>query len=286
MNRFRSGQMAARGRGLCTGYANYLRKTTAGKAADLPDRDYLVEMAEELIVETKKQIPPPSPVVYEYEKHELLQGLEVFLRVEDELRRDGSCPVYLEMPFGFEIDEEPVPAGLGLDEPVEVKLPGGGTVYLRGRIDRIDRITPDEPVFRVWDFKTGSTYGYDEFKYIKQGQQIQHCLYALAAETILQNKEPLARVEEAGYIFPTEKGEGERFLRQQHRRGEALLALQNMLDLLATGVFCATHDQGGCTYCQYQSACRYPDSVEHIKKKLRFEGNTPLAPWKELQQYD
>ncbi len=266
-------------------YATYLRKTSTGSTVNLTDRDYLVETAEELILETKKQIPPPSPVVYEYEKKELLQGLEVFLRVEEELRRDGSFPFYLEVPFGLGA-EETMLAGLGLDEPVEVELPGGGTVYLRGRIDRIDRISPEEPVFRVWDFKTGSTYGYDELKYIKQGQQIQHCLYGLAAETFLQNKEPGARIDEAGYIFPTEKGEGERFLRQQHRRREALLALQNMLDLLAAGVFCATQDQGRCTYCEYQTACRYPSSVEYIKKKLLYTGNTELAPWKELQQYD
>lgn len=266
-------------------YAAYLRNTGTGSTASPPDRDYLVEVAEELIEETKTQIPPPSPVVYEYEKVELLQGLDVFLRVEEELRRDGSFPIYLEVPFGLGADE-PDLAGLGLDEPLEVELPGGGTVYLRGRIDRIDRISTHEPAFRVWDFKTGSTYGYEELKYIKQGQQIQHCLYGLAAEAILQNKERAARVDEAGYIFPTEKGEGQRFLRQQHRRRDALLALQNMLDLLASGVFCATQEQSRCTYCDYQAVCRYPHSVEQSKNKLLNAGNAQLTPWKELQQYD
>ena len=48
----------------------------------------------------------------------------MFLRVEEELRRDGSFPFYLEVPFGLGA-EETMLAGLGLDEPVEVELPGG-----------------------------------------------------------------------------------------------------------------------------------------------------------------
>ncbi len=266
-------------------YAAYLRKTCAGTTKPTPDRDYLVEMAEKLIVETKGKIPPPSPLVYEYEKNELLQGLEVFLRAEAELQQNGSCPVYLEVPFGFGAEESAL-AGLGLDEPFAVELQSGEIVLLRGRIDRIDRISPNEPIFRVRDFKTGGTYGYDERKYIKQGQQIQHSLYGLVAETILRQKEPQARVDDAGYIFPTEKGEGERILRLQDRRREVLQALEHMLNLLAAGVFCATGDKNRCKYCEYQIVCRFPSTPKNIEIKLLCGHNTQLTPWKELQQYD
>ena len=269
-------------------YARYLGKicTTAEGPASEPsaDRDLLFKIAEELLEETRKSIPPPSPVVYEYEKESILKGLEVFLRVEKELWQEGSIPMYLEVPFGF-VAEDPSMTGQGLTEPVQVSLPDGNLVHLRGRIDRIDSIVP-QGAYRVWDFKTGSTYGFEERTYIQQGRQIQHALYALAAEKILQQEDPKARVAEAGYIFPTEKGEGERFLKRQSRRQEALEALQKMLDLLAAGVFCASHEQKRCQYCDYQLVCRFPQSVQNMNKKLDSSENAELEPWKELQEYD
>ena len=269
-------------------YAEYLRKicsqTPVSTSESSADREFLTEIAEELIEETKEEIPPPSPVVYEQEKAELLQGLEVFLRAEEELWQEGSIPVYLEVPFGLgsqDIEE----AGQGLETPLQVELPDGGIVGLRGRIDRIDCIS-SKGVYRVWDFKTGSTYGFDEGKHFQKGRQIQHALYGLAAEVILQQEDPKARVEEAGYIFPTEKGEGQRFLRSQGRRQEALEALQKMLDLLSAGGFCATDDKDRCKYCDYQPVCRFPHSVERMKEKLSCRDNAELEPWKELQEYE
>ncbi len=271
-------------------YAEYLRNICSRAAgpgpASLPshDRELLTAVAEELLAETRAAIPPPSPVVYEYERAELLQGLEVFLRAEEDLWLEGSIPLYLEVPFGLGAEGR-AGAGQGLAEPVELALPGGGSLRLRGRIDRIDR-TPRRGHYRVWDFKTGGTYGFDERAYIRQGRQIQHALYGVAAEEILRQEDPAARVEEAGYLFPTEKGEGERFLKRQDRRREALEALQKMLDLLSAGAFCPTEDADRCRYCDYQPVCRYPHSVERMKKKLSCRNNAELAPWKELQEYE
>ncbi len=269
-------------------YADYLRKiisrTSSSSSKPAPDQDLLTEISEELIEITREKIPPPSPVVYEQERLELLRELEVFLRAEEDLWQEGSIPVYLEVPFGFGSDEI-AQAGQGLKDPVQLKLPGGGSIHLRGRIDRIDRISP-KGVYRILDFKTGSTYNYDERKFLREGQQIQHALYGLAAEIILQQEDPDARVEETGYIFPTEKGEGQRFLHCRDRRPEALEALQKMLDLLSSGTFCPTDKQDRCTFCDYQPVCRFPYSVERMKDKLSSLNNTELEPWKELQNYD
>jgi hypothetical protein len=222
-------------------------------------------------------------MVQEHEKAEILRGLDVFLRAEEELRQEGSIPLYLEVPFGF--GPEDTAGGQGLADPVELTLPDGSSLRLRGRIDRIDS-TARPGVYRVWDFKTGSTYNFSEGGYIRQGRQIQHALYALAAEEILRREDPGARVEEAGYLFPTEKGEGQRFVRQRARAGEALKALENLLNLLAAGLFCAVHDSGRCSYCDYRAVCRYPLSVERMGRKLDCAANTELEPWRELQRYD
>jgi RecB family exonuclease len=265
-------------------YTDYLRKTCSKASRPGVDRDLLLEVAEELMVDVETSIPPPSSVVYEYEKTDILRGLEVFLRAEEELQQDGSIPLYLEVPFGLG-PEDLEKCGQGLEDPVQLALPDGSRIRLRGRIDRIDR-TSRKGSYRVWDFKTGSTYGFDEGEYIKQGRQIQHVLYALAAEEILRREDPEARVEEAGYLFPTEKGEGQRFARQRDRRQEALEALQKMLDLLSAGTFCAAGDSDRCSYCDYQPVCRYPQSVERIRRKLSCQDNTELELWKELQEYD
>lgn len=269
-------------------YTEYLRKICSEKSypsqAPEADRDFLIEIAEEFMEKTREEIPPPSPLVYEEEKMEIMQGLEVFLRSEELLRQEGSIPLYLEVPFGLGSQDIKV-AGLGRKEPLEIELPRGDKVALRGRIDRIDLVVP-QGTYRVLDFKTGGTYNFDDGKYLLEGRQIQHALYGLAAEKILKEKDPRARVEDAGYIFPTEKGEGQRFLHLQERRQEALEALEKMMDLLSDGAFCPTDDQKRCNYCDYQAVCRYPSSVEAMKNKLSCQENSELQPWKELKEYE
>jgi len=76
-----------------------------------------------------------------------------------------------------------------------------------GRIDRIDRSAEHE--YEVWDYKTGSSYGYKEEGYLDRGRQLQHALYAEAAEIILKrDRDKKAKVVRSGYFFPGAKGEG------------------------------------------------------------------------------
>lgn len=265
-------------------FADFLEKMYSSFPMPSAKKDLLIEVAEGHIEKAKQEIPIPNTLVFEYEKTELFRDLEVFLRVEEELLEEGSSPKYFEVPFGID-KPEAYTKPLYLDKPVEIKLPDKESILLRGRIDRIDS-TSQEDIYRVWDFKTGSTYEFDESSYIKQGRQIQHALYAYAAEGILGQEISSACVKEAGYIFPTEKGEGQRYLRCQSRRSEALYALKIILDLLSAGIFCAADDQSRCSYCDYQSVCRYPDSVKFIKEKLLNAENKELNLWKELQKYD
>lgn len=265
-------------------FADFLERVYFSSSMPSAEKEVLFEIAEKHIAKTKEEIPIPSSLVFEHEKNELFRDLEVFLRVEEELLQEGSSPKYLEVPFGTG-KRGAYPQTLYREKPVEIELPDEKSILLKGRIDRIDS-TPQGDIYRVWDFKTGSTYEFNERDYIKQGRQIQHALYAYAAEVILKQEKSSVCVEEAGYIFPTEKGEGQRYLRSQSRRSEALYALNIMLDLLSAGIFCAANDSDRCGYCVYQNVCRYPDSTRFINEKLKNDDNKELELWKELQKYD
>ncbi|MHB8172096.1 MAG: PD-(D/E)XK nuclease family protein [Thermincolia bacterium] len=275
----------ARGSLLHDIYCRYMRKACTGEGALEHSKEMLMEIAEELIGDTKNLIPPPNPVIYETEKEQLLRGLEVFWRLEEGNKGD-TIPAYFEVPFGFG-EEEVQEAGLGLAQPVELPLADGKSIRLRGRIDRIDRNTADGS-YEVWDYKTGGASVYEDRDYLKQGRQVQHALYAWVLEELLRisGQEPQARVEVGGYIFPTEKGEGRRVARDQRGRGRLAEALGKMLDLVATGTFCASHDENRCGYCDYQIVCRYPTATQRLKAMAGEEENRELEPWKELQGYE
>ena len=105
------------------------------------------------------------------------------------------------------------------EEPVEIKMKGRGSFKLRGKIDRLDKSGPHD--YEVWDYKTGSTWGYKEESYINRGRHLQHALYGVAAEIVLKRKlDSKAQVVRSGYFFPSPRGEGQRIVKEQLNREE------------------------------------------------------------------
>jgi RecB family exonuclease len=268
-------------------YAEFMNKVKAKRLDSAKEIDLIKKIGCELIKERKAEVPPPSEVVYKYEKEGLLSELETFLKVESRLRQqDGYSPLYFEAPFGINNPDLIKKAGAGLIDPVEIMVSQGSTFRLRGVIDRIDQVPGDPPRFGVWDYKTGSTYGYDENQYLNKGRQLQHALYAIAAEKILEDagrKSP--EVSEGGYIFPTQKGEGRAYRRDQAKRPRLLSALGQIVELIKSGTFCVT-EEDRCTFCDYQDLCRVKTAQHQIKTKLENPANSMLDPWKELQAYE
>ncbi|MEW5953386.1 MAG: PD-(D/E)XK nuclease family protein [Bacillota bacterium] len=245
-------------------------------------RSMIMKMAEELIGDYKKRIPPPSDVVYNHEAREIYRCCEVFLAAEETYA--AGTPVFFEVPFGLG-PEAVAEAGCGLAGPVRIDLGGGKAFNLVGKIDRIDRV--GDGVYHIWDYKTGSTYGYHDHKHLCGGRQVQHALYAIAAEQVLQGLVPgeTPLVEVSGYYFPTGRGEGRRVARPQSGRKAVILALSHIFDLLDNGVFIAADHGEKCNICDYPEVCGGSGAVARAKELLN-AGASRLDPWRRLKELD
>jgi RecB family exonuclease len=205
-----------------------------------------VRVLDACIADVRRRIPPPSEAVFRLEVEHLHRSVQVFLAGEA-TERATNRPGHFEVAFGLE------PAGdLGTPTPITITLPGG-TIALRGKIDRIDQL-PQPHAWEVWDYKTGSARSYARQAYTDGGTHFQHALYAVVAQQLLRRSvDPQATVVGSGYLFPTEKGTGEAIRRDPARAPEALAVLDQILDLIRDGVFLGT--EAWCESCDYAPVC-------------------------------
>ncbi len=135
-------------------------------------------------------------VYWNRERQVLLQDLTGFLAFDNIQRAaHGTRPIATELPFGMPGSSTP---------PIEITLPDGRSLRLRGAIDRIDEAR--DGTLTVIDYKTGSTRGYDKLTAedpVPGGAHLQLVLYALAARSVLGIDNP-AR---GAYWFVTSRGQ-------------------------------------------------------------------------------
>ena len=154
---------------------------------------------------------------------------------------------------------------------------------MRGRIDRVDRVKEHE--YEVWDYKTGSNYGYKEEGFLDGCRHLQHALYALAAELILRKKgDKKAKVVRSGYFFPSPKGEGLRIAKIQDKRERVYQALGDLFELLRTGVFPASCDKDPCGICDYTAVCGGAD-IAVPRSKSKIENDMKMAALKRVMNH-
>jgi RecB family exonuclease len=235
-------------------------------------------IAQEEIDRWKDELPPPTELALRREEEKIAAAIGIFLRDEAERCKEVE-PKYFELSFGLEGDPR---STLGSERPVKIPLGKGRELLLRGRIDRVNRCGDHE--YEIWDYKTGSRWGYTEEGCFKQGKQLQHALYSLAAEQLLrEGPDPEARVIRAGYFFTGDKGEGERIVRAQPRR-ELKEVLADLSALLRTGVFPSARDRDPCMYCPYDAVCGGADrAVQRSKAKMAVDEK--LEPFRRLGEH-
>ena len=135
-------------------------------------------------------------VYWQRERQVLLQDLAGFLAFDDIQRAAHAMrPIATELPFGMPDSTTP---------PIEIPLPDGRTLRLRGAIDRVDEA--HDGTLTVIDYKTGSTRGYDKLTAedpVPGGAHLQLVLYAIAARVALG----LDRPASGAYWFVTSRGQ-------------------------------------------------------------------------------
>ena len=263
-------------------FQNFMETLKAkGELPNLKKHSAMLEaiaMAE--VEEWKAEVPPASELAYNREVEDIKLTLEIFLKDEETHCRNAE-PCFFELSFG--IGEETIP-DIPTQDPVEIKLKPKGSFKLRGRIDRVDRIGEHE--YEVWDYKTGSTWGYKDQGYLNQGRHLQHAIYSVATEILLRKElDKKATVVRAGYFFPSPKGEGRRISRDEPIRKELYEVLGNLFELLQNGIFLATDDRDSCSkFCDYTGICGSKEtSLERAKRKISEDDKA--SPFRRLKDY-
>jgi ATP-dependent helicase/nuclease subunit B len=249
-----------------------------------------------IIARYREEIPPPSEGIFERERKAIEEELEVFLKAEAGRLRPVE-PVLFEVSFGTRRKEkerkgsggkgrrdgqEDVEEAAG--EAVMVKCGEEAAFRLAGRIDRIDRI--EKSLYRVIDYKTGSSSPFESFKSFGKGKILQHALYALAAEEILRRLkiDGTPSVVESGYYFPTRKGEGKEITVEKFSRSALGLVLGELLQVLEKGRFVAS-PEAECDFCEYGPICGGLSARDRAKEK-REQNQDVFDMFKRLKQYE
>jgi ATP-dependent helicase/nuclease subunit B len=264
-------------------YCNFMKGIVERKqrVSSVAHKNMMYKMADELIDRYRMVTPPPSEVVFNREVRDIRDSCDVFLTVEE--GEIASTPVLFEVPFG--LPGRLQGRDMGSADPVRIDLGSGVSFSLRGQIDRIDRMSKE--VYRIWDYKTGSSRGYEGRKYLCGGRQVQHALYAIAAEKILKDRFGGApRVESSGYYFPTRKGEGRRSVRPESDRSLITSLMGHLFDILKNGAFLATDEGEACGYCDYAEVCDQKRAVSRARALVSDTGNAGLDPWRRLKNFE
>jgi len=185
----------------------------------------------------------------------------------------GSVPVAAELPFGMPGDATP---------PVDISLPSGRTMRLRGSIDRVDETHDGELV--VIDYKTGKR---DSYKALSaenptpKGRFLQLALYAAAARVVLDRPDAEAR---GAYWFVTRRGDFETagYPVTHDVAARALHVVEQIVDGIAAGLYPQTPREPGwsmyvdCEFCE-------PDGLgtsHQFSDFARISEHPGLAPWR------
>jgi hypothetical protein len=200
-------------------------------------RAALAALAAQRIAATRRTIPPPSEGIFESERRDIQETLDIFLAAEETRERKGR-PLAFEKEIGEEM----------------IETDDGRSFRLRGFIDRVDRLGEDE--YRIIDYKTGSPKPYEGLVQFGRGRTLQPALYAVALEQVLAREKPerAPRVVESGYLFPSRRGEGHEIMIGPVDRGRLRCLLGDLLGLIEKGYFIAG-PEASCVHCDYRHVC-------------------------------
>ena len=251
------------------------------------DRVPLLNSLQSRIDDLKSRVPTPNEDVYRRTCDLLEEICEIFLDKEEQYCRENHArPWVLEASLGLESESN---TELDCPDPIPLTLSDGRLLRFSGRIDRIDKLNADgSERYAIWDYKSGSSYGFDAEDPFKQGRKLQPFLYVGMLRHRISARGGLAdQVESFGYFFPSPRTEGLRlqWTRAELRGGDAVL--KHLCALMSEGVFLPTNEPRDCTYCDYLPVCGDAETVTRQSLcKSMHTGNKVLEPWRQLRQID
>lgn len=202
-----------------------------------------------------REVPPPGAAVRAREITALREDVRSFAEM---LVGGDDAWEALELKFGFR--GEP-PAALELR---------GGTVRVRGAIDRVDRVGgtgKSGEALRVIDYKTGGSGRFERrLGTFNGGRRLQNVVYSAVAESLLGR--PVERME---YHFPTRKGQNEAIAYDGAELRRGLGLIDRLLDAASNGRFLPTEEPSDCKFCDYAPICRHSSEGWQVE--------APLADW-------
>ena len=254
----------------------------AGRSPEFErDQMRLAEILNEGVQHWRNRVPPPNENAFRMQQAQLIRTARIFLEVEEDFCR-ANQPKYFEVALGL----PRVEGGTPLDNasPTSVTMDGGKSIQARGQIDRIDERGAGG--FSIWDYKSGSAYGYDRVDPFRQGRRVQSVLYLRMIEKVLRERlDPSASVEQFGYFFPGVRAHGLRIQWDAAALAPGVTILNQLCSTIAAGAFVATDDKKDCFFCDYRPICRDIDCVT-AQSKVLLERNDliPLQPIRELRR--
>ena len=263
-------------------YADVMRRARTEQRAVDPARDleWLVARADTRLDRLADIMPPPSRLVFDRERQQLVDDLALFLTLEAE--RPGGRPVALEVGFGrpargLLTDAADAVEPLARADAIRIGDARSGFL-LRGKIDRIDEV---DGRYEIVDYKTG---GFFDARYrgtFRAGRLLQHALYGLVAVELLRPVDSNPRIGAGTYYFPSIRGGGQTSSKPHPPPADTMAVLDELFDTVAAGAFVHTADQENCRFCHHAAACGR-DHFARAERKISNTANAALEPYRKL----
>ncbi|MBI5251172.1 MAG: PD-(D/E)XK nuclease family protein, partial [Desulfomonile tiedjei] len=225
------------------------------------DLDNILDIAQDKAKRERKSIPSPSEAAFQQQLEALFRACKTFLAHES--KQLDAKPLFLEASIGL---KRGYSKGTPLDTADEIifDLPGGTSVRLGGRIDRIDKVDSGSPgEYIIYDYKTGSSYKFRSKDIFWCGRSVQHGIYVHLVEQALQKQFPGSRVSLFTYFFPGIKEDGLLIQYKSYQLSDLPKVVQLLCNIAAKGAFLGTNQPGtDCTYCPYPEICGKAEVVE------------------------
>ena len=232
------------------------------------DRERIIAYADEIIDEVGETFPNRMPAAWAAERTGILEMLSALLEAEQEIAPTAA-------PHLFEQD-----FGRSGREPVTRTLEDGTRLEFTGRIDRVDAMGADG--FRIVDYKTGSSRGYDEDSFAG-GRQLQLPIYLLAGRQIMDREDG-----QSCYIFVPEGKEVREFTLEglESRREDFHRALSLIVQGIQGGDFFLMPGEDSNRFCTSYCECATACGVARSKLSEIKAADPALKPLQELREIE